>query len=91
MVNKTFNMKYEELKEACSQARKLQNYVEQFKNGQDYQELEAIVRSEVGKTLLDNEKLLQNALVSVVVALRNDPDRYLLIDRMELLLLLRLQ
>ena len=84
-------MKYEELKVACSQARKLQNYVEQFKNGQDYQELEATVRSEVGKTLLDNEKLLQNALVSVVVALRNDPDRYLLIDRMELLLLLRLQ
>ena len=70
LVNKTFNMKYEELKEACSQAQKLQNYVEQFKNGQDYQELEAIVRSEVGKTLLDNKKLLQSALVSVVVALR---------------------
>src|SRR5215217_2973642 len=84
LVNKTFDMKYEELKEACSQAQKLQNYVEQFKNGQDYQELEAIVRSEVGKTLLDNEKLLQNALVSVVVALRNDPDKYLLIDRMQL-------
>ena len=77
-------MKYEELKVACSQARKLQNYVEQFKNGQDYQELEAIVRSEVGKTLLDNKKLLQNALVSVVVALRNDPDRHLLIGRMQL-------
>jgi hypothetical protein len=61
-------MKYEELKEACSQARKLQNYVEQFKEGQDYQELEAIVRSEVGKTLVDNRKLLQNALVSVIVA-----------------------
>jgi hypothetical protein len=27
---------------------------------------------------------LQNALVSVIVALGNDPDRYLLIDRMEL-------
>jgi hypothetical protein len=27
---------------------------------------------------------LQNALASIVVALRNDPDRYLLIDRMEL-------
>ncbi len=90
-VNKAFKVKYEELTEACSQAKKLQNYVEQFKNGQGYQELEAIVRSEVGKTLLDNKKLLQNALVSVVVALRNDPDRYLLIDRMELLLLLRLQ
>jgi hypothetical protein len=84
LVNKTFNMKYEELKEVCSQLQMLQNYVEQFKNGQDYQELEAIVRSEVGKTLSDNKKLLQNALVSVVVALRNDPDKYLLIDKMEL-------
>jgi hypothetical protein len=83
-VNKTFNMKYEELNEACSQLQKLQNYVEQFKNGQDYQEIETIVRSEVVKTLLDNKKLLQNALVSVTVALRNDPDRYLLIDRIEL-------
>jgi len=87
-VNKAFKMKYEELKEACSQARKLQNYVEQFKNGEDYQELESVVRSEVGKTLLDNKKLLQNALVYVIVALRNDPERYLLIDRMEVILLL---
>jgi DNA repair exonuclease SbcCD ATPase subunit len=83
LVNKTFEVKYEELKEACSQAQKLQNYVEQFKSSQDYQEIEAIVRSEVGKILLDNRKLLQNALVSIVVALRNDPDRHLLIDRME--------
>ena len=78
LVKKTFNVKYGELKEACSQLQKLQNYVEQFKNGQDYQELEATVRSEVGKTLLDNKKLMQNALISVVVALRNDPDKYLL-------------
>jgi hypothetical protein len=84
LVDKTFNMKYEELKEACSQAQRLENYVEQFKNGQDYQEIEAIARSEVGKSLLDNRKLLQNALVSVIVALRNEPDKYLLIDRMEL-------
>ena len=27
---------------------------------------------------------MQNALVSVIVALRNDPDKHLLIDRMEL-------
>jgi hypothetical protein len=77
-------MKYEELKEACSQLQMLQNYVEQFKNGQDYQELEARVRSGVGEILLDNTKLLQDVLVSVIVALRNDPDKYLLIDRMEL-------
>jgi chromosome segregation ATPase len=31
LVNKTFEVKYEELKEVCSQAQKLQNYVEQFK------------------------------------------------------------
>jgi hypothetical protein len=84
LVNKTFEIKYEELKEACSQAQKLQNYVEQLKIGQDYQELESIVRSEVGKTLLDSKKLLQNALFSVLLALRNDPDRYIIVDRMEL-------
>ena len=76
LVKKTFNVNYEELKEACSQVRKLQNYVEQFKNGQDYQELEFVVKSEVEKTLSNNKKLLQNALFSVLLALRNDPDRY---------------
>jgi hypothetical protein len=74
LVDKTFNVKYEELKEACSQAQKLQHYVEQFKEGQDYEELESTVRSEVGKTILDNKKLLQNALFSVLLALRNDPE-----------------
>ena len=84
LVNKTFEVKYEELKEACSQAQKLQNYVEQFKDSQDYQELESIVQSEVGKAVSDNKKLLQNALFSVLLALRNDPDRYFIVDRMEL-------
>ena len=54
------------------------------KNGQDYQELESIVRKEVGKTLLDNKKLLQNALFSILLALRNNPDRYFIVDSMEL-------
>jgi hypothetical protein len=84
LVNKAFKVKYEELTEVCSQAQRLENYLEKLKGGQSYQELEATVRSEVGKILLDNKELLQNALVSVIVALRNDPDRYLLIDRMEL-------
>lgn len=84
VVKKTFNIKYEELKEACSQAQKLQDYVEHFKNGQDYQELESIVRREVGKTLLDNKKFLQNAFFSILLALRNQPDRYYIVDKMEL-------
>ena len=84
LVKKTFDIKYEELKEVCSQTQKLQNYVEQFIEGQDYQELESKVRNEVEKTLSDNKKLLQNALFSVLLALRNHPDRYFIIDRMEL-------
>jgi hypothetical protein len=84
LVNKTFEVKYEELKEACSQAQKLQDCVEQFIEGQDYQELESFVRKEVEKSLFDNRKLLQNALFSVLLALRNDPDRYIIVDRMEL-------
>ena len=83
-VKKTFNIKYEELKEACSQTQKLQNYVEQFKEGQDYQELESTVRIEVGKAVSDNKKLLQNALFSILLALRNNPDRDFILDRMEL-------
>ena len=84
LVNKTFEVKYEELKEVCSQAQKLQDYVEQFKDSQEYQEIESVVSSEVRMTLLDNRKLLQNALFSVLLALRNDPDRYFIVDRMEL-------
>jgi archaellum component FlaC len=83
-VKKTFNIKYEELKEACSQTQKLQNYVEQFKEGQDYQYLESIVRREVGKAVSDNKEFLRNALFSILLALRNDPDRYLIGDKMEL-------
>ena len=86
LVNKTFEAKYEELKEACSQAQKLLDYVEQFKDSQDYQELESIVQSEVGKAISDNKKLLQYALFSVLLALRKDPDRYFIVDRMELTL-----
>jgi phenylalanyl-tRNA synthetase alpha subunit len=84
LVNKTFEVKYEELKEVCSQTQKLQNYVEQFKSSQDYRELESVVRNEVEKTLLDNKRLLQNALFSILLALRNQPDRYYIVDSMEL-------
>jgi hypothetical protein len=84
MVNETFNVKYEELKKACSQAQKLQDYVEQFKNCQDYQELESTVRGVVEKAILDNSKLLQNALFSVLLTLKNDPDKYIIVDKVEL-------
>jgi hypothetical protein len=84
VVKKTFNIKYEELKSVCSQAQKLQKYVERFKDGQDYGEVETIIRNEVEKTLSDNKRLLQNAFFSVLLALRNDPNRYSIVDMMEL-------
>ena len=84
LVKETFDIKYEELKEVCTQIQKLGDYVEQFIEGQDYQEFESKVRNEVEKNLSDNKKLLQNALFSVLLALRNHPDRYFIIDRMEL-------
>jgi regulator of replication initiation timing len=83
-VKKAFNIKYDELKEVCSQAQKLQGYVERFIEGQEYQELESVVRKEVGKSLLVNRKLLQNALFSILLALRNQPDRHYIVDSMEL-------
>jgi hypothetical protein len=63
---------------------KATNYVEQFKSSQGYQEIEAIVWNELGKIVSNNKKLLQNALFSVMLALRNDPDRYFIVDRIEL-------
>jgi hypothetical protein len=83
-VKETFDIKYDELKEVCFQVQKLQDYVEQFIEGQNYQELVSVVRNEVERTLLGNKKLLQIALFSVLLALRNHPDRYLIIDKMEL-------
>jgi hypothetical protein len=76
--------KYEELIEICSQIRTLEKYVERFMKGEGYQELEKIVKARVGELLLDNKKFLQKVLASVVAALRDNPDRYLLIDKMQL-------
>jgi hypothetical protein len=48
------------------------------------QELESIVQSEVGKAVLNNKILVQNALFSILLTLRNNPDRYFIVDRIEL-------
>lgn len=81
-VQKAYEAKYAELKEICSQTQKLENYVERFKNSYNYQEIEQITTHKV-KGIIDNKKtLLEHALVAVIKALKNDPDRYLLIDKM---------
>jgi hypothetical protein len=44
--------KYEELSEICAQIRTLEKYIERFKKGHDYQELEAMVKNKVGEFLM---------------------------------------
>jgi hypothetical protein len=73
--------KFDELSVICSQVQMLEYKIEQFKNGQSYQAIEQITRDRVNELLADNKKLLEYALVSIIDALRNDPDRYLLIDK----------
>jgi hypothetical protein len=55
-----FKMKYKETTDAYAQIRKQENYVQRFKNGQNYLELEAIVKNKVGEFLLGNERLLES-------------------------------
>ncbi len=74
--------KFGELSGICSQIRMLEYKIEQFKNGQSYQAIEQVVKVKVSEFLADNKKLLEYALVSVIEALRENPDRYLLINKM---------
>jgi hypothetical protein len=84
-AKKAFKMKFEELSGICTQIRQVEYYVEQFKNGQSYQEIEQTATDKVSELLANKKKLLDYVLVSLIEALRNDPDRYLLIDRMPLI------
>jgi hypothetical protein len=54
-------MRYVETTDAYAQIRKLENYIQRFKNGQNYLELEAIVKNKVGEFLLGNERLLESS------------------------------
>ena len=79
-----YKVVFEEFSELCYRTRKVKEYVEKFRTHEEWQELEFIVRNKLGKLLANNRKFLENVLVSLVGALRNDPDRHLLLDRMEL-------
>ena len=83
-IDNALKMKCEETSEVCAQIRMLEKNVRRFKNSQDYLELDAIVKTKVSEFLLNNKRLLESVLASVVGAVRDDPDRYLIIDRMQL-------
>jgi hypothetical protein len=73
--------KFNELSGICSQVQMLEYKIEQYKNSQSYQAIEQIAKNKVSELLADNRKVLEYALVSVIQALRDNPDRYLLIEK----------
>jgi hypothetical protein len=73
--------KFDELSGICSQVQMLEYQIERFKNCQSYQAIEQAAKVKVNELLSDNRKVLEYALVSVIQALRDNPDRYLLIEK----------
>jgi hypothetical protein len=73
--------KFDELSGICSQILMLEYQIERFKNSQSYQAIEQAAKVKVNELLNDNRKVLEYALVSVIQALRDNPDRYLLIEK----------
>ena len=80
-TEKACKQKYNELREICSQIQMLEYQIERFKNGQSYKAIEQAAKEKVNEFLYDNKKILEYALVSVIEALRENPDRYLLINK----------
>ena len=56
--------------------------IEKLKNGQSYQEIEQVTKDKVSELLSDNKKVLEYALDSIIEALKNEPDSYLLTNKL---------
>jgi hypothetical protein len=80
-TDKACKLKFDELSGICYQIRMLEYQIERFKNSKSYQAIEKISKDKVNELLTENRKLLEYALVSVIEALKNEPNRYLLIDK----------
>jgi hypothetical protein len=80
-TDKACKLKFDELSGICYQIRIAEYQIEQLKSSKNYQTIEKIAEDKVNESLTDNKKVIEYALVSVTEALRNEPDRYLLIDK----------
>jgi hypothetical protein len=83
-VQKANNITYAEFMKICSQVKSLEYNIEQIKKGQSYLKIEQIASDTVQELLMirNRKRLIENALVSVIIALRNNPDRNFLIEKM---------
>jgi hypothetical protein len=55
----------------------LEYQIERLKNSESYQAIEQAAKEKVNDYLTDNRKVLEYAFVSVIQALRDNPDRVL--------------
>jgi hypothetical protein len=83
-VQKANKITYVEFMIICSQVKSLEYYIEQIKKGQSYLNIEQIASGKVQELLMirNRKRLLENALVSLIIALRNNTDRNFLIEKM---------
>lgn len=83
-IQKANEITYAEFMKICSQVKSLEYHIEQIKKGQSYLKIEQIASDKVQELLMirNRKRLLENALVSVIIALRNNPDRNFLIEKM---------
>ena len=69
--------KIQELEKIISQISRLLTLINRFKsNSEEYLKIKRTVEEEVNNVLIDGKVLLQFALVSVIEALRRNPDKY---------------
>ena len=80
-----YKQKYAEFEVVINQKQFLEHLLNKFKReDEDFIEIEYVAEEKVKELLTNNRKVLEFALIAVVEALRKDPDRYLLIDKMAL-------
>jgi chromosome segregation ATPase len=80
-TDKACKLKFDELSGICYQIQIAEYQIEHLKSSKNYQTIKKIAKDKVNESLTDNKKVIEYALVSVTEALRNEPDRYLLIDK----------
>jgi hypothetical protein len=79
LSDSTISCKYkrQELEKITSKISRLLALFSRFKsNNEEYLKIKSTVEEEVNKVLIDGKVLLQFALISVIEALRRNPDKY---------------
>jgi hypothetical protein len=71
------NSKRQEAENLNNELSRLEALVTYFKNNnEEYLKIKKIVEEEVSRVLVDGKVLLQFALISVIEAIRRNPDKY---------------